>query len=80
MEQQWKDMATIADKIVQNVINQVPLIVHNILIGLGGIMNVAPLQLKGPASLQPTLKLTEGNPTSQGSGTSIRGESSRMRT
>jgi hypothetical protein len=43
-------------------------------------MNVAPLQLKGPATLQPTLMLTEGNPTPQGSGTSTRGESTGMGT
>ena len=40
MEQQWKDMVTIADKTVQNVINQVPLIVHNALLGLGLVMNI----------------------------------------
>ena len=36
-------MATMHDKIVQNVINQVPLIVHNALLGLEGVMNIAPL-------------------------------------
>ena len=72
-------MAIIADKTVQNVINQVPLIVQNALLGLGGVMNVAPLQLKGPASSQPALMLMEGNPMPQGSGTSTHGESTRMR-
>ena len=43
---------------------------QNALLGLGGVMNVAPLQLKDPTSLQPTLMLTEGNPMPQGSGTS----------
>ena len=43
LEQQQKDMATMHDKTVQNVINQVPLIVHNTLLGLGGVMNIAPL-------------------------------------
>jgi hypothetical protein len=80
MEQQRKDMVTIHDKTVQNVINQVPLIVHNAFLGMGGVMNVALLQLKGLASLQPALMLTEGNPTPQGSGTSIRGESTGMGT
>ena len=51
MEQQRKDMETIADKTVQNVINQVPFIVHNALLGLEGVMNIAPLQLKGSTSL-----------------------------
>ena len=55
-------MVTMHDKTVQNMINQVLLIVHNALLGLGGVMNVAPLQLKGPASSQPTFMLTEGNP------------------
>ena len=52
-----------ADKTVQNVINQVPLIVQNALLGTGSVMNVAPLQLKGPASSQPSLILMEGNQT-----------------
>jgi hypothetical protein len=43
MEQQRKDMAIMHEKSVQNVINQVPLIVHNAFLGMGGIMNVAPL-------------------------------------
>ena len=43
-------------------------------------MNIAPLQLKGPASSQPACMLTKGNPTPQGSGTSTRGESSKMKT
>ena len=72
-------MATIAEKIVQNVVNQVPLIVHNALLGLELVLNVAPLQLKGPASSQPLLMLTKGNQTPQGSGTSSRGDSSRKR-
>jgi hypothetical protein len=80
MEQQWKDMVTMHDKTVQNVINQVPLIVHNAFLGMGGVMNVAPLQLKGPASSQPALMLTEGNSMPQGSGTSTRGESTGMGT
>jgi hypothetical protein len=78
MEQQQKDMVAMHDKTVQNVINQIPLIVHNAFLGMGGVMNVAPLQLKGPASSQPVLMFTEGNPTPQGSGTSTRGESTRM--
>ena len=41
-------------------------------------MNITLLQLKGPALSQPTLVFTEGNPTPQGSGTSIHGESIRM--
>jgi hypothetical protein len=80
MEQQRKDMVTMHDKTVQNVINQVPLIVHNTFLGMGGVMNVAPLQLKGPTSSQLALMLTEGNPTPQGSGTSTRGESTGMGT
>ena len=79
IEQQRKDMATIAVKTVQNMVNQVPLIVHNALLGLGSVLNVRPLQLKGPTSLQPLLMLTEGNPTLQVSGTSTCGESSRKR-
>ena len=79
MEQQQKDMATIAEKTVQNMVNQIPLIVHNALLGLGSVLNVIPLQLKGLTSLQPLLILTEGNPTLQGSGTSTCGESSRKR-
>jgi hypothetical protein len=43
MEQQRKDMAIMHEKSVQNVINQVPLIVHNAFLGMGGVMNVAPL-------------------------------------
>ena len=50
LEQQRKDMATIAEKIVENVVNQVPLIVQNASIVLGSVLNVAPLQLKGPSS------------------------------
>jgi hypothetical protein len=72
-------MAIMHEKSVQNVINQVPLIVHNAFLGMGGVMNVVPLQLKDPASSQPALMLTEGNPTPQGSGTSTRGESKEMR-
>ena len=82
LEQQRKDMATIAEKTVENVVNQVPLIVQNALIGLGSVLNVAPLQLKGPSSSQPSqplLMLTEGTQTLQGSGTSIRGDLSRKR-
>ena len=73
-------MATIVEKTMQNVVNQVPLTMQNTLLGLGSVLNVTPLQLKGPAASQPSLMLTEGNPTSQGSGTSTRGESSRKRT
>ena len=80
MEQQWRDMTIMYEKTMQNVINQVPLIVYNAFLGMGGIMNVAPLQLKGPSSLQPTLMLIEGSPTPQGSRNSIRGESTRMET
>ena len=73
------DMATISKMIVQNVVNQVPLIVQNALLRLGSVLNVAPFQLKGPASLQPSLMITEGTQTLQGSGTSTRGDSSRKR-
>ena len=79
MEQQRMDMVTIAKKTMQNVVNQVPLIVQNALLGLGLVLNVAPLQLKGLASLPPLFMLTEGNQTPQGSGTSTRGDSSRKR-
>ena len=75
MEQKQKDMATMHEKTMQNVINQVPLIVHNAFLGLGGIMNIAPLQLKDPTSSQPAFMLMEGNPMPQGSGTSTHGES-----
>jgi hypothetical protein len=78
MDQQRKDMAIMHEKSVQTMMNQVPVIVHNALLGVGGVMNVAPLQLKGPSSSQPALMLTEGNPTPQGSGTSTRGESIGM--
>jgi hypothetical protein len=30
--------------------NQVPLIVHNVFSGMGKVMNIVPLQLKGLAS------------------------------
>jgi hypothetical protein len=52
------------------MMNQVPVIVHNVFLAMGGVMNVAPLQLKDLASSQPALMLTRGNPTPQGSGTS----------
>ena len=77
LEQQRKDMATIAEKTVENVVNQVPLIVQNALLGLGSVLNIAPFQLKGPASSQPSLMLTEGTQTPQGSGTSTCGDSLR---
>jgi hypothetical protein len=79
MDQQRKDMAIMHEKSVQTMMNQVPLIVYNALLGVGGVMNVAPLQLKGPSSSQPALMLTEGNPTPQGNGTSILSESTGMR-
>jgi hypothetical protein len=78
MDQQRKDMAIMHEKSVQTMMNQVPVIVHNALLGIGGVMNVAPLQLKGPSSSQPALMLTEGNPTPQGSRTSTRSESFGM--
>jgi hypothetical protein len=78
MDQQQKDMAIIHEKSVQTMMNQVPIIVHNALLGVGGIMNVAPLQLKGPSSSQPAFMLTEGNPMPQGYGTSTHGESIGM--
>jgi hypothetical protein len=78
MDQQRKDMAIMHEKSVQTMMNQVPIIVHNALLGVGGVMNVAPLQLKGPSSSHPPLMLTEGHPTPQGSGTSARGESIGM--
>jgi hypothetical protein len=67
------------EKSVQTMMNQVPVIVHNALLGVGGVMNVAPLQLKGPSLLQPALMLTKGHPKPQGSGTSTCGESIGMR-
>ena len=79
MEQQRKDMATIAEKTVQNVVNQVPLIVYNALLGLGSVLKVALLQLKGLTSSQPSLMLMESNQTLKGSGISTRGDSSRKR-
>ena len=78
MEQHQKDMATMHNKTVQIVINQVPFIMHNALLGLGGVINVAPLQLKAATSSQPVFMLMEGNPTPQGSGTSTHGKSTRM--
>ena len=78
MEQQWKDMATMHDKTMQNMINYVPLTMHNALLGLGGVMNVAPLQLKGPTSSQLVFMLTKDNPTPQGSRTCPRGASTGM--
>jgi hypothetical protein len=71
-------MAIMHEKSVQTMMNQVHVIVHNALLGIGGVMNVAPLQLKGPSSSQPALMLTEGNPTPQGSRTSTRSESFGM--
>ena len=50
LEQQRLDMAAIAEKTAQNMVNSVPLIEQNALMGLGSALNVAPLQLKGPAS------------------------------
>jgi hypothetical protein len=70
------DMVSIAKETVQTVVSQVPLMVQNALLG---VMNVAPLQLKGPASSQPALMLTEGTTTPQGSGNSTRAGSSRKR-
>jgi hypothetical protein len=72
-------MAIMHEKSVQTMMNQVPVIVHNALLGVGGVMNVAPLQLKGPSLLQPALMLTKGHPKPQGSGTSTCGESIGMR-
>ena len=60
------------------MINQVPFIVNNALLGLGGVTTVAPLQLKGPTSSQLAFMLTKGNPMPQGSGTSTRGTSTGM--
>jgi hypothetical protein len=80
IEQQRKDIAIMHEKSVQNMMNQVPFIVNNIFSGMGGVMNVVPLQLKDPASLQPALVLTEGNPTPQGSGSSTCAESTRVGT
>jgi hypothetical protein len=80
MEQQQKELAVMHEKFVQNVINQVPLFVHNAFLGMEGVMNIAPLQLKGSSSSQPSLMLTEGSPMPQDSGTSMRGESTGMET
>ena len=80
MEQQWKDMAIMHEKSMQNMINQVPLIVHNAFLGMGGVINVALLQLKGSASSQPALMFTEGNPMPQGSRTFTCGKSIGMGT
>jgi hypothetical protein len=78
MDQQRKDLAIMHEKSVQTMMNQVPVIVHNALLGVGGVMNIVPLQLKGPSSSQPALMLIEGNPTPQGSGTSTHDESIGM--
>jgi hypothetical protein len=75
LEQQRQDMVTISKETVKAVVNQVPLMVQNALMG---VMNVAPLQLQGPTTSQPALMITEGLTTPQGSGTSTHGESSRM--
>ena len=79
MEQQRNDMVIMADMTMQNVINQIPLIVQNALLGIGSVMNIAPLQLKGPASSQPLLMLMEGHQMPQGSGSYTHAKSSRMR-
>jgi hypothetical protein len=71
-------MAIIHETSIQSVMNQVLLIVHNIFSGMGGVMNIAPLQLKGPTSSQLALMFIEGNPTPQGSGSSTRTKSTGM--
>jgi hypothetical protein len=43
MDQQRKDMAIMHEKSVQTMMNQVPVIVYNALLGIGGVMNVASL-------------------------------------
>ena len=73
-------MAVMHEKFVQSVMNQVPFIVYNVFSVMGGITNVALLQLKGLASSKPTFMLTEGNPTPQGSGSSTRAKSTRVET
>ena len=60
--------------------NQVPLIVYNVFLGMEGVINVALLQLKDPASSQRAFMLSEGNPTLQGSKFSTCTESTRVGT
>ena len=79
LEQQRLDMAAMTERTMQSMVNQVPFIVQNALLGLGAVMNVPPLQLKAPSSSQPSLLLMEQNRTPEGSGNSTRGESSRKR-
>ena len=69
-------MLTMSQEIVKAVFNQVPQLVQNAVLG---VMNVAPLQLQGPTTLQPALMITEGITTPQGSGTSAQTGSSKMR-
>jgi hypothetical protein len=73
-------MAVFAERSMQSVINQVPLIVQNVFSGMEGFMNIAPLQLKGLASSQHALMLTQDNQTAQGSGSSTRAESTGVGT
>jgi hypothetical protein len=68
-------MALIVERSMQCLINQVPLIVQNVFLGMGGVMNVALLKLKDPTSIQPAVMLTKGNQTPQGSRSSTRAES-----
>jgi hypothetical protein len=53
-------MALIVERSMQCLINQVPLIVQNVFLGMGGVMNVALLKLKDPTSIQPAVMLTKG--------------------
>ena len=73
-------MAIMHETSMQSVMNQVPLIVHNVFSSMGGVMIIAPLQLKDLASLQPALMFIEGNPTPQGSRSSTCTESTGMET
>lgn len=45
---------------------------------MGGVINVALLKLKNPILIQPSVMLTKGNQMSQGSGSSICAEFTRV--
>ena len=78
MEPQHCELAAFIERSVSAVISQVPHLVQNVFSGMGGILNIAPLQLQAPSSSQPPLMLTENMPIPQGSGTSTRGESTMV--
>ena len=68
-------MAIFAERSIHSMINQVPFIIQNVFLGMGGVINVIPLQLKGLTLLQPTHMITMGNQTPQGSGSSTHAKS-----